>query len=88
MNLTSLREEVYEANLELLRKGLVLYTFGNASGIDRLAGLVLIKPSGVDYGRMTPADMVPVRLDTGEALPGPDGLYPIAVPGNNWKIHV
>jgi L-ribulose-5-phosphate 4-epimerase len=49
MLLKGLREEVLEANLELLRRGLVLYTFGNASGADREQGLVVIKPSGVGY---------------------------------------
>lgn len=53
-----LRAEVLDANLELVRAGLVLYTFGNASGIDRTQGLVAIKPSGVPYDRMTPADIV------------------------------
>src|SRR6478752_7717615 len=56
--LTRLREEVLEANLELVRRGLVLYTFGNASGVSREHGLIVIKPSGVPYERMTPADMV------------------------------
>ena len=56
--LESLRAEVLEANLELVRRGLVVYTFGNASGIDRKTGLVAIKPSGVPYEKMTPADMV------------------------------
>ena len=60
--LQALREEVFEANLELVRRGLVLYTFGNASGIDRVSGLVVIKPSGVSYDTMTPADMVVVDL--------------------------
>jgi L-ribulose-5-phosphate 4-epimerase len=58
MLLQSLREQVLEANLELVRRGLVLYTFGNASGIDRAQGLVAIKPSGVDYDTMKPADLV------------------------------
>ncbi len=58
MDLLSLQTEVLEANLELVRRGLVLYTFGNASGIDRETGLVAIKPSGVPYEQMTPADMV------------------------------
>lgn len=58
--LETLREEVLEANLELVRRGLVLYTFGNASGRDRDSGLVVIKPSGVPYERMRPADMVVV----------------------------
>jgi L-ribulose-5-phosphate 4-epimerase len=61
--LQSLREEVLEANLELVRRGLVLYTFGNASGIDRERGLVVIKPSGVPYENMRPEHMVVVDLD-------------------------
>ena len=58
MLLKSLREEVLEANLELVRRGLVLYTFGNASGIDRAQGLVAIKPSGVPYDELTPEQIV------------------------------
>jgi L-ribulose-5-phosphate 4-epimerase len=69
MNLDALREEVLEANLELVRRGLVLYTFGNASGIDRAQGLVAIKPSGVPYESMKPADIVVVSLD-GETVEG------------------
>jgi L-ribulose-5-phosphate 4-epimerase len=69
MMLPQLREEVLEANLEVVRKGLVLYTFGNASGIDRGAGLVVIKPSGLPYDRMTPADLVIVDLQ-GEIIEG------------------
>jgi L-ribulose-5-phosphate 4-epimerase len=61
--LEALRTEVYEANLELVRRGLVLYTFGNASGIARDQGLVVIKPSGVPYETMTPADMVIADLE-------------------------
>jgi L-ribulose-5-phosphate 4-epimerase len=61
--LQALREEVFEANLELVRRGLVLYTFGNASGIHRESGRVVIKPSGVSYDDMTPADMVVVDLN-------------------------
>jgi L-ribulose-5-phosphate 4-epimerase len=56
--LEALRAEVYEANRELVRRGLVLFTFGNASGISREESLIVIKPSGVPYERMTPADMV------------------------------
>ena len=63
MSLNELREEVLEANLELVRRGLVLYTFGNASGIDRARGVVGIKPSGVPYDRMTPGDIVVVDLE-------------------------
>ena len=58
MMLKALREEVLEANLELVRRGLVLYTFGNASGIARDAGLVAIKPSGVPYDKLKPEDLV------------------------------
>lgn len=60
--LQTLREEVLEANLELVRRGLVLYTFGNASGIARDEGLVVIKPSGVPYETMKPSDLVVVDL--------------------------
>jgi L-ribulose-5-phosphate 4-epimerase len=63
MLLKEIREEVLEANLELVRRGLVLYTFGNASGISRAEGLVAIKPSGVPYEKLTPADMVVTTLD-------------------------
>jgi L-ribulose-5-phosphate 4-epimerase len=62
MILKSLREEVLEANLELVRRGLVLYTFGNASGIERSRGLVVIKPSGVPYDSMKPKDLVVTDL--------------------------
>ncbi len=60
--LQRLREQVLEANLELVRRGLVLYTFGNASGISRERGLVVIKPSGVPYERLKPAHLVVVNL--------------------------
>lgn len=63
MSLERLREEVLEANLELVRRGLVIYTFGNASGIDRSAGLVVIKPSGLPYENMRVQDMVVVDLE-------------------------
>jgi len=61
--LEQLRTEVLEANLEIVRRGLVLYTFGNASGIDRSSGLVAIKPSGVPYESMKPSDLVIADLD-------------------------
>jgi L-ribulose-5-phosphate 4-epimerase len=63
MKLKSLREEVLDANLELVRRGLVLYTFGNASGISREEGLVVIKPSGVPYESMKPEDLVVTDLE-------------------------
>ena len=63
MRLEKLRKEVLEANLELVRRGLVLYTFGNASGISRADGLVAIKPSGVPYESMTADDIVITDLE-------------------------
>jgi len=63
MLLPKLREQVLDANLELVRRGLVLYTFGNASGISREEGLVAIKPSGVPYETLAPEHMVITRLD-------------------------
>src|ERR1035441_5944298 len=63
MLLKTLREEVLEANLELVRRGLVLYTFGNVSGIDRGQGLVAIKPSGVAYEKLTAEKMVVTDLE-------------------------
>jgi L-ribulose-5-phosphate 4-epimerase len=61
--LEELRKQVLEANLELVSRGLVLYTFGNASGISRAEGLVAIKPSGVPYEGMRPEDLVITDLD-------------------------
>ena len=65
MLLESLREQVLRANQEIARRGLAPHTFGNASGIDRSGGkpLVVIKPSGVDYAALTPADLVIADLD-------------------------
>ena len=61
--LEELKEKVFRANLDLVKHGLVIFTWGNVSGIDREAGLVVIKPSGVDYDTMTVDDMVVVDLD-------------------------
>ena len=61
--LQALREQVLEANLELVRAGLVVHAFGNASGIDRDAGLVVIKPSGVPYPDLAPGSLVVTDLD-------------------------
>ncbi|HNQ87868.1 MAG TPA: L-ribulose-5-phosphate 4-epimerase AraD [Verrucomicrobiota bacterium] len=66
--LTRLKQEVCRANLELVAQGLVVQTFGNVSGIDRVRGWVVIKPSGVDYAGMKPAQMVVVSLATGEPV--------------------
>src|SRR5579863_2663917 len=69
MLLETLRKEVLAANLELVRRGLVLYTFGNASGIDRRKGLVVIKPSGVSYDELKPEDLVITDL-SGKTVEG------------------
>src|SRR5579884_377072 len=61
--LEALRRAVLDANLEVVRRGLVLYTFGNASGIDRESGLIAIKPSGVEYDSLTAGHMVIVDLE-------------------------
>ncbi len=66
----ALRQRVYRANLALIESGLVTETFGNVSAVDRAAGLIVIKPSGVPYGDLTPARMVPVSLETGRVVAG------------------
>jgi L-ribulose-5-phosphate 4-epimerase len=68
--LEPLKKAVCQANLDLVRSGLVLDTWGNASGIDRGRGCVVIKPSGVPYDGLRPAQMVVVALDTGKVLEG------------------
>lgn len=71
--LEELKQKVYEANMELPRRGLVTYTWGNVSGIDREKGLFVIKPSGVDYGVLRPEDLVVLDLE-GRQVEG--GLNP------------
>ena len=61
--LENLKEEVWKANLDLVKHGLVIFTWGNVSGIDRASGLVAIKPSGVSYDVMKPSDMVILDLE-------------------------
>ena len=61
--LEELKKQVYEANMELPRRGLITYTWGNVSGIDRESGLFVIKPSGVDYDELKPEDMVVMDLN-------------------------
>lgn len=61
--LEALKKKVYEANMELPARGLVTYTWGNVSGIDRESGLFVIKPSGVEYENLTPEDMVVMDLN-------------------------
>ncbi len=70
MTLRQLKREVWRANLALVKEGLVIQTWGNASGIDRWRGLMIIKPSGVPYGRLKPEHMVVVALDSGRVVEG------------------
>jgi L-ribulose-5-phosphate 4-epimerase len=74
--LKKLKKDVCQTNLDLVKHGLVLFTWGNVSGIDRNKGLVVIKPSGVSYSNMKPEDMVVVDLDgnvvEGEYKPSSD----------------
>ena len=68
--LEKLKEEVYRANMLLPRHGLVTFTWGNVSGIDRASGLMAIKPSGVEYEALEPQDMVLVDIATGQKAEG------------------
>ncbi|MDE1175735.1 MAG: L-ribulose-5-phosphate 4-epimerase [Edaphobacter sp.] len=95
MMLEELKARTLEANLELVNRGLVLYTFGNASGIDREQGLAVIKPSGVDYDQLRPEHMVVTDLEgrivEGDLRPSSDlkthlALYK-AFPGIGAVVH-
>ncbi len=68
--LEQLKEEVCAANLDLVEKGVVIYTWGNVSGISEDRKYMVIKPSGVDYSGMSPEDMVVVSLETGKTVEG------------------
>lgn len=68
--LEALKQSVFEANLLLPKHGLVTFTWGNVSGVDREQGLMVIKPSGVEYDTMRPEDMVVVDLKTGKKVEG------------------
>ena len=68
--LEELKEKVFKANLDLVKHKLVIFTWGNVSGIDHEKGLVVIKPSGVSYDDMKASDMVVVDLETGKVVEG------------------
>lgn len=80
--LEELKQKVYEANMELPRRNLVTFTWGNVSGIDREKGLVVIKPSGVEYDELKPEDLVVVDLYTGETVEG------VLRPSSDTKTHL
>ena len=79
--LEQLKKEVYEANMMLPKHGLVTFTWGNVSGIDREKGLFVIKPSGVDYDKLSPEDMVVMDLDGNKV----EGRYK---PSSDTPTHV
>ncbi len=66
-----LKQATYDANLRLVDAGLVILTWGNASQVDRDAGLMAIKPSGVDYDKLRPSDIVILSIATGQVIDGP-----------------
>ena len=88
--LEELKRKVYEANMELPRRNLVTYTWGNVSGIDRNAGLFVIKPSGVAYEDLKPEDMVVMDLAAIRQrancthLPIPKPTWSCTTPFLNW----
>ena len=84
MTVADLKRMVREANLELVERGLVFGTFGYASGIERDLGLVVIKPSGVPYGDLSPDDMAVVSLESGEHL---EGLKPSSDTPTHLEIY-
>lgn len=71
MNIEELKQQVFQANIDLVKHGLVIFTWGNVSGIDREKGVIVIKPSGVSYDGMKPEDMVVVDMDGNRV----DGRY-------------
>ena len=90
MDFDALRQEVWRANVQLPKAGLVAVHSGNASGIDRERGLVLIKPSGVDYDALRPEDLVAVTLAGEPAPPGtvPDGIASPLKPSVDTAHHL
>ncbi len=90
MTFKELRQEVHWANVSLPKAGLVTMHSGNASGIDRESGLILIKPSGVDYDRMRPDDLVVLRLDGTKASAReiPDNLHSDLRPSVDTPQHL
>ena len=85
MSMDELRERVCEANKEINRVQLAILTWGNASEVDREAGLFAIKPSGVDYDEMTPDDIPIVSLETGEQIEG--AMNPSSDTATHWQLY-
>ena len=85
--LDALRERVLTANCDLVRHGLVLFTWGNASAVDRDAGVMVIKPSGVDYQHLRPEHLVAIRLADGAVIPAAAGQATLA-PSSDTPTHL
>ena len=85
MKYAELRAEVCRVNQEIVRAGLVVLTWGNASAADRRAGVMAIKPSGVDYDRLRPADIVVLSLETGAVVDGT--LRPSSDTPTHWHLY-
>ena len=83
---TELQHIVHASNVELVALGLVIFTWGNASAVDRERGIMVIKPSGVPYDKLSPDDMVAVDLITGSALPFHDGR--LLAPSSDTATHL
>lgn len=86
-SLTALRERVLTANHDLVRHGLVLFTWGNASAVDRELGVMVIKPSGIDYAHLHAEHLVVVRLADGVVMTSPGGPAPLA-PSSDTPTHL
>ena len=87
--LEKLKQQVYEANMELPRRGLVTYTWGNVSGIDRERGLFVIKPSGVAYDALTPEQLVVIDdLKPGKDMADRAGVDFIAAGWTHTVPHI
>jgi L-ribulose-5-phosphate 4-epimerase len=85
MHMSDLKERVCAANKEINRVQLAILTWGNASEVDRVAGVFAIKPSGVDYDDMTPADIPLVSLETGEPVEGT--INPSSDTATHWHLY-
>jgi L-ribulose-5-phosphate 4-epimerase len=83
--LEQVKEQVFQANLQLPKHGLITFTWGNVSGIDREQGLVVIKPSGVSYEEMKAEDMTIVELETGKAVEA--GLKPSSDTSTHLELY-
>ena len=81
----SLKDQVYQANVALVESGLVVLTWGNASGAARAAGVFAIKPSGVAYDKLKPADIVVLSIETGQVIDG--AARPSSDTPTHWHLY-